>query len=337
MINLYPLVRTFLFLLPPEHAHQWTLNVLKKSYEKGLLENRFNFPQQQIKLFGITMKNGIGLAAGFDRHIEYVDALSQLGFGFIEVGTITLKPQTGNPMPRLFRVPKEHALINRMGFPSKGLGHALQQLENKSFSCPIGINIGKNRETPIEHAIDEYVTLFNALAPHANYITMNISSPNTEHLRDLQHKDILRPLLRAMKSAQARLKIKKYVPLVIKISPDMSEEEVEDLAQIVVEEGIDGVIATNTTIQRPSFLQDNSYEKGGLSGAPLEDIANKTLILLRAKLGEIPIIASGGIMDEASALKKLELGAKALQIYTGLIYSGPSLIRRLSSLTPSQS
>lgn len=333
-MHFYPNIRNILFWFDPERVHHMTLSMLNLAYKMGLLKKLYKPVDNPREIFGISITNPVGLAAGFDRHIEYVPALAQLGFGFIEVGTITKRPQAGNPRPRLFRIPQKEALINRMGFPSKGLAHALAQLKKLQFNGVLGINIGKNKDTPNDEAIAEYVTLFTALSPYASYITINISSPNTQGLRDWQQKDALFKLLQALKKAQGTLASKKYVPLVVKISPDLSPGEVQEMADVFLDQKVDGVIATNTTLSRDS-IQDASLaqERGGLSGRPLGHRANEIISELGQYLrDDIPIIGCGGIMDETSAKAKLQAGAKLLQIYTGLIYAGPGLIEKLAKL-----
>jgi len=333
LINLF---HRFLFTLDPERAHYLALKSMQWAYRLGLHHFYRNIPEEPFQLMNLTFPNRIGLAAGFDKNADYVDALAALGFGFIEVGTITPKPQAGNPQPRLFRLTDEEAIINRMGFNNKGIEHVVRQLEKTKFRGILGINIGKNRDTAMDHAIDDYVTGFKSLWPFASYITINISSPNTANLRDLQQADLLQSLLKTLKSEQQNIlqQHKKYVPLVVKISPDLSETEVHAIAEILMQQKIDGVIATNTTITRIGVEQSIfAKEAGGLSGRPLTKRSTEIVAQLHSILQQnIPIIAAGGVMDQATAQEKLNAGASLLQIYTGFIYSGPALIKKLRGL-----
>ena len=334
---MYQLIRPLLFSLDPETAHATSLKSLKMTHQLGLTRFLPHPSANPCQLFGLHFPNPIGLAAGVDKNAEYVDALSALGFGFIEVGTVTPLPQTGNPRPRLFRLTDQEALINRMGFPSKGMEYVAAQLEKTRYKGILGINIGKNRDTPIEHASDDYLTLFKRLWKYASYITVNVSSPNTIGLRQLQQADLLNQLIDALKQEQQRVVIQhqKYVPLIIKISPDLSEEELSELASVLLKQKIGGVIATNASIHRDGVLSSPyAKETGGLSGKPLQARATHCVARLHTLLhGTIPIIAVGGIMDEKSGKEKIQAGAKLLQIYTGFIYRGPALIRRLAGIT----
>ena len=328
---MYSLIKKCLFALPPETAHHLTLQSLKCADRLKLLEFFLKNPSHPLTIMGLSFQNPIGLAAGLDKNADYVDALSHLGFGFIEVGTVTPKPQYGNPKPRLFRLIKEEALLNRMGFNSKGALYVAKQLKKMRYRGILGINIGKNKETPLENAVDDYLFCFHQLCSFASYITINISSPNTKNLRDLQASDALIPLLSALKKAQKKYaEEKKYVPLVVKISPDLSDEALFELAEILLQQKIDGVIATNTTVNRNGIESLYAKEEGGLSGKPLEKKSTEIIKKLHTILQDkIPIIASGGVMDEQSAQEKLEAGATLLQIYTGFIYQGPGFIQRL--------
>lgn len=323
----------FLFRLDAETAHHLSLHLIQLSYRLGLsslLFHRINAPSH---LMGLTFTNPIGLAAGFDKNAEHVDALAALGFGFIEVGTVTPLAQTGNPKPRLFRLPSQRAIINRMGFNNKGVEYVAARLEKTKYRGVLGINIGKNKDTPNEKAIDDYLTCLRHLWRYASYITINISSPNTVGLRDLQQGKLLYDLLTALKQEQQQVLTahNKYIPLVVKIAPDLQSAEITTMAKIFLDAGIDGVIATNTTIERDG-IQDSPHrhENGGLSGAPLLEKSTRVLSQLHALLGSrIPIIASGGIMDAATLNAKRAAGAQLVQIYSGLIFSGPGLIAAL--------
>ena len=323
----------FLLNLPPEKAHSLALNQLNRFYKLNLLSLmglRKSFIKP-VKCMGITFPNLLGLAAGLDKNGDYIDALSSLGFGYIEIGTVTPKPQIGNPKPRLFRLKKDSALINRMGFNNKGVDYLIDRVKDAKYNGILGINIGKNATTPIENAVDDYLICLKKVYNYASYITVNISSPNTKNLRDLQAGDALNNLLAELlkERKDLRKKHQKYVPLVVKIAPDLNKSQIKSVAKVLLANNIDGVIATNTSISRPIDLEDyvKSEEKGGLSGAPINDISNKVIKLLSLELkGRIPIIGCGGIMNEFDARDKISLGAELLQVYTGFIYNGPSLI-----------
>lgn len=322
--------------MDPERAHTVGLKSLQVAYRLGLSNFLFQTWDNPRQIMGLNFQNPVGLAAGLDKNADYVDALASLGFGFIEIGTVTPKPQNGNPRPRLFRLVKEEALINRMGFNSKGMEYVANRLEKMRYRGILGINIGKNRSTPNEYAVEDYLLCFKKLWKFASYITINISSPNTPGLRELQQSDALVQLLRQLKQEQKNLQTQqhKYVPIVVKIAPDLSNDELQMMADIFSQEQIDGVIATNTTIHRTG-VENSLYgnEMGGLSGRPLHK-RNLCIIqdLHRALKNKIPIIASGGVMDKQTAQEKLRAGAKLLQIYTGFIYRGPELIQELNSL-----
>lgn len=332
---MYSFIKNLLFCLNPEQSHAVALKSLNLLYPFGLLRLAPKIPDNPRNLMGLSFPNPIGLAAGLDKNADYVDALGALGFGFIEVGTVTPKPQIGNPKPRLFRLTKEEAIINRMGFNNKGVEHVVRQLEKTKYRGILGINIGKNKDTSLENAIDDYLIGFRQLAKYASYITINISSPNTPGLRDLQQGDALNALLRKLKEEQNIFsRTLKYVPLVVKISPDLSDLELETIADVLLKQQIDGVIATNTTISRDGITNSTyAKETGGLSGKPLQarsiDILKKLHGLLQNK---IPIIASGGVMDKESAQEKINAGAQLLQVYTGFIYSGPGIVGELNRL-----
>lgn len=321
-----------MFTLPPEASHTVALKALHYANAVGLtsLFARPTFMPSPCTIMNIHFPHRVGLAAGLDKNADYVDALAALGFGFIEIGTVTPRPQIGNPHPRLFRLVKEEAIINRMGFNSKGVEYVANQLEKINYRGVLGINIGKNKDTPLEKAIDDYLFGFQHLWKYASYVTVNISSPNTPGLRDLQQADFLSALVIALKSAQKNIfeKEKKYVPLVVKISPDLSSEELDSIAAVFLQQQVDGVIATNTTIHREGVTASPfADEAGGLSGKPL--FARSTTILreLHVRLkNNIPIIAAGGIMDEKSAQEKLAAGASLLQVYTGFTYQGAKII-----------
>ncbi|MCX7122305.1 MAG: quinone-dependent dihydroorotate dehydrogenase [Gammaproteobacteria bacterium] len=310
----YRLIRPLLFCLSPETAHHWTLTALK------YWPFSHRIPDAPKTLWGLAFKNPIGVAAGLDKNGEYIDALAKLGFGFIEIGTTTPQPQPGNPKPRLFRLPQSRAIINRMGFNNQGIDALISNIKKAKYKGILGINIGKNASTPIENALDDYLICLKKAYPYASYITINISSPNTAGLRDLQHGEFLNHLLSGLKAEQGRLaeQYARYLPLLVKISPDLTETEIQDLAATLLRHQIDGVIATNTTISREGV---NSQENGGLSGAPLTTRSTQILHLLHQALqGKIPLIGVGGIMNAADAQAKFAAGADLIQLYTGLIY-----------------
>ncbi|MGR8998288.1 MAG: quinone-dependent dihydroorotate dehydrogenase [Gammaproteobacteria bacterium] len=330
-MNLYPLLRPLLFSLAPETAHEVTLKLLKAAHVSGL--GKLIYPvikDKPVHVMGLSFKNPVGLAAGMDKNGDYITALAALGFGFVEIGTVTPRPQPGNPKPRLFRLPEHQAIINRMGFNNLGIDHLLSQLKQSSYKGVLGINIGKNFDTPIENAADDYLTGLRKAYAFASYIAINISSPNTKNLRQLQQGDEIKSLIAALKEEQLKLQREhgKYVPLAIKIAPDLNNDEIGHIAGLLLEFEIDSVIATNTTIDR-DMIADHPLadEAGGLSGAPLKDKATAIVRNLAAELqGKIPIIASGGILNAADAQEKLAAGASLVQIYSGLIYRGPQLI-----------
>ncbi|MBA2653543.1 MAG: quinone-dependent dihydroorotate dehydrogenase [Gammaproteobacteria bacterium] len=326
----YNLIRSLLFLLNPELSHNFSLKAMKSLEQIGLL-NHFitKAASTPRKLLGLTFENPVGLAAGLDKNGDYIDVLGSLGFGFIEIGTVTPKPQSGNPKPRMFRLEKDQAIINRMGFNNKGVDHLVGQVKKKKYQGVLGINIGKNATTAIENAIQDYLYCLDKVYAHASYITINISSPNTPGLRSLQGTEHLTSMLGELKKRQDQLanQHNKYVPLIIKISPDLNSQEIIDMAGAFLENKIDGIIATNTTLDRINLNSIYANESGGLSGQPLFDKSTQVLSQLKKLVnGQIPIIASGGIMSADQAKTKIEAGADLVQLYTGFIYQGPSLI-----------
>jgi dihydroorotate dehydrogenase len=330
-MNLYPLVRPLLFSLDAELAHHVTLKLLKISNPWGLSGlSKPNSTSKPKQVMGLTFNNPLGLAAGLDKNGDYIDALAALGFGFIEIGTVTPRPQPGNPKPRLFRLPEHQAIINRMGFNNLGIDHLLQQVQSSHYQGILGINIGKNADTPIEKATEDYLIGLRKSYPVASYITINISSPNTINLRQLQQGDEIKYLLEALKQEQSSLHAQhgKYTPIAVKIAPDLDTEEIAHIAQLLLEFEMDGVIATNTTVARDKVQGHKfSNESGGLSGAPVKDSSTKVVKVLAAELqNKLPIIAAGGILSSEDAQEKIQAGASLIQIYSGLIYKGPQLI-----------
>ena len=328
---MYGLLRNLLFRLPPERAHNVALGSLDVAQKLGILNTFTRQPEPcPVNVMGLEFPNPVGLAAGLDKNADHIDALGALGFGFIEVGTVTPLAQPGNPKPRMFRLPEHQAIINRMGFNNEGLEHLITNVRHRRYWGVLGINVGKNKDTPNEQSEQDYRKGIAAVYPYADYITVNVSSPNTPGLRDLQFGDSLKQLLHAIKEEQAACEQKhgRYVPVAVKIAPDMDEQGIRFVAAALLEAGLDGVIATNTTISREAVKgHAHEQEAGGLSGAPVREASVKVIQGLYAELGDrLPIIGVGGITDGDSAAEKIRAGAKLVQIYTGFIYRGPSLI-----------
>ncbi len=336
---LYTLIRPVLFSLDPEAAHSSTLGTLKRANALGLTKALPQPKADPRHVMGINFPNPVGLAAGLDKDGAYIDALASLGFGFLEIGTVTPRAQAGNPLPRMFRLPNAHALINRMGFNNGGVDAFVNNVQLSKFyqnkEGVLGLNIGKNADTSMENAGDDYEYCLEKVYPYADYVTINISSPNTKNLRQLQGASELDALLARLKSAQQRLanQHKRYVPLALKIAPDIDSEQVQNIAAALLRHKIDAVIATNTTTSR-NAVQHLPYatEIGGLSGAPVLPLSNTVIQLLKAEIGDaLPIIGVGGIMQGKDAKTKIEAGASLVQLYTGLIYRGPALIRECAA------
>ncbi len=330
-MDIYPLLRPLLFSLEAEQAHTVTLKLLAAAQKTGVLKLATPaLTAKPVNAMGLVFNNPVGLAAGLDKNGDYIDTLATLGFGFIEIGTVTPRPQPGNPKPRLFRLPEHQAIINRMGFNNLGIGHLLAQVQNSQYRGVLGINIGKNYDTPIANAIEDYLIGLRLAYPLASYITLNISSPNTQNLRQLQQGDEIKNLLAQLKEEQQHLQQThhRYVPLVVKIAPDLTDEEIAHIAKLLLAYAIDGVIATNTTIAREAIAgHPLASQAGGLSGAPVKAQSTHVVSRLSAELGgKIPIIAAGGILTAQDAQEKLAAGASLVQIYSGLIYRGPELI-----------
>jgi len=328
----YSLLRSLLFQLSPEVSHELSLEWMSAANRLKLLKPFIpSFEPSPVEVMGIKFPNPVGLAAGLDKNADHIDALGALGFGFLEVGTVTPRPQPGNPKPRLFRLKDKQAIINRMGFNNKGVSHLVEQVKKSQFSGPIGINIGKNFDTPVEDAMSDYVKGLRSVYEHASYIAVNVSSPNTPGLRSLQFGDALNELLDAIKEEQLLLSKQygRYVPVAIKIAPDMDENEVAQVAKSLKARELDGVIAGNTTLGRDQVKGVlHSNESGGLSGAPLTEKSTHLIRLLKSELSDsLPIIGVGGIMTGDMALDKIRAGASLVQLYTGFIYQGPKLIR----------
>lgn len=328
---MYSMLRELLFLLPPELSHHTALRGLKLAYSLGLNGKPEPIMGQPVTVMGIEFPNRVGLAAGLDKNAEFIDPLASCGFGFIEVGTVTPRPQPGNPHPRLFRLKEAQAIINRMGFNNHGLDYFLAQVQQAKYQGVLGINIGKNFDTPVERAADDYLKGLKHVYEHADYITVNISSPNTPGLRSLQYGDDLKRLLEAIKQEQAVLAQQqgRYVPIAVKVAPDLSAEEIAGMAEVFLACELDGLIATNTTLDKSSVAQlEHGAEQGGLSGKPLTQSSTKVIKQFHEHLAQkVPIIGVGGIMSAEDAVAKLQAGASLVQIYSGFIYAGPQLIK----------
>ena len=331
---MYSIIRKIFFKIEAEKVHYQVMGWLEAGYKipivRKWMQKKFTITDKRLerKLGNITFPNPVGLAAGFDKNAAYSDALSCLGFGFIEIGTVTPKPQPGNPAPRLFRLPADKALINRMGFNNEGASAAAERLKHRKEQIIIGGNIGKNKDTPNEEAVNDYLKCMKALYEHVDYFVVNVSSPNTPGLRSLQEKGPLTDILNQLQVVNKQLG--NYKPLLLKIAPDLTDEQLDDIIDIVQQTGIDGVVATNTTIDRSKLTTDEqeiaTIGAGGLSGMPLSERATEVIQYIHQKSGgKIPIIAVGGIFTAADAIEKLNAGATLVQVYTGFIYEGPEI------------
>ena len=329
---MYSLIRKFIFTMEPETAHNFSIQALKIMGK--LPVNPLPIPQNPTEVMGLKFKNPIGLAAGADKNGEAIDGFGKLGFGFIEVGTVTPVAQDGNPKPRQFRILEAEGIVNRNGFNNYGVDVLVENVKKSRYDGILGINIGKNAITPIEKALDDYQICLRKVYEHADYITVNISSPNTKNLRSLQYGEALDDLLQHLKAEQAHLsqKFNQYKPLVLKIAPDLTEDEIASVADSLVRHKIDGVIAGNTTLSRESVAGfKNSEQQGGLSGKPLNTLSTRLIRLLAKELnGALPIIGSGGIHSVESGQEKIDAGASLLQVYSAMIYQGPQLIQELA-------
>lgn len=328
---MYQLVRPLLFRLDAERAHHLTLDGLSLMHRLGLPKPFPRPPECRTRrVMSLEFPNPAGLAAGLDKNGSHIDALAALGFGFIEVGTVTPRPQPGNPKPRLFRIPQAEGIINRFGFNNDGVDALIANVQRAKYRGVLGINIGKNFDTPIERATEDYLICLRKVYAHASYVAVNISSPNTKNLRQLQDKEALEGLLGALKHEQARLMDQqgRYVPIALKIAPDLETEQVIEIADLLLKHGMDGVIATNTTLSRDGVDGlPNSNEAGGLSGAPVRLKSTAVIKQLSLALeGRIPIIGVGGILDGLDAEEKIRAGASLVQVYSGLVYRGPALV-----------
>lgn len=328
---MYKQIRKALFALDAERAHHLSLDTIGAAERVGLLPLfARKVESDPVELMGLTLPNPVGLAAGLDKNAQAFNGLGALGFGFVEVGTVTPRPQPGNPQPRLFRLPEAEAIINRMGFNNLGVDYLLQRVQRRRYAGVLGINVGKNFDTPVERAAEDYCLCMEKVYPYADYITANVSSPNTRGLRDLQFGESLSRLLGSIKEKQQKLAQAsgRYVPVAVKIAPDLQDDEIAQIAGALRAQGIDGVIATNTTVDKSAVAGlPHGDQEGGLSGRPLAEKSTRVIRLLAGELrGELPIIGVGGISDGASAADKIRAGATAVQIYSGFIYRGPALI-----------
>ncbi len=335
-MNFFRLIRSLLFLMPPEKAHYFTMWLLKMPFATRIFPGKLkNEEKLSRNIAGINFPNPVGLAAGFDKNARWIPILAELGFGHVEIGTVTPKAQPGNPKPRLFRLPADHALINRMGFNNDGadvIAERLARLDRKKMNVVIGGNIGKNKITPNENAVDDYLYCFEKLYDFVDYFAVNVSSPNTPGLRELQEKESLTRILSSLQKANNSKPVSK--PIFLKIAPDLTFEQIDEIIEVVTNTGLTGIIATNTTISRDNLVTDKSKVEaagaGGLSGAPLISKSGAILRYLREKCPDhLVLISSGGVMDADTAKQRLDDGAELVQIYTGFIYEGPELTRRV--------
>lgn len=341
---LYALTRPILFLMDPENAHTFTMKSLRASASLGLSGILPKTQPDPRTVMGITFPNPVGLAAGLDKDGTYIDGVASLGFGFIEIGTVTPRPQPGNPRPRMFRLSEAQALINRMGFNNAGVDALVENVQKSDFfrnkKGILGLNIGKNADTPIDQANEDYLICLKKVYPFADYVAVNISSPNTKDLRQLQGASELESLLEQLKTTQLQLadEYGRYVPIAVKIAPDIDNEQIKAIADALLRHKMDGVIATNTTITRDAVKgMPHAQEMGGLSGAPVTDMSNRIIRALKSELGDaLPIIGVGGIMSGNDAKAKIDAGADLIQLYTGLVYRGPALVRECATAIKSR-
>ncbi|RKF20202.1 quinone-dependent dihydroorotate dehydrogenase [Alginatibacterium sediminis] len=331
----YPLAKSLMFQLDPEKAHDLIIDSFKRTGNTPLnLLYKQNIAAKPVSLMGLEFPNPVGLAAGLDKNGECIDAFAAMGFGFVEVGTVTPRAQSGNDKPRIFRLVEAEGLINRMGFNNKGIDYLIEQVKQSSFNGILGINIGKNFDTPVEHGKDDYLIGMEKAFEHASYIAVNISSPNTPGLRNLQYGEALEDLLKdlTLKKDQLSEQYNKHVPLLIKIAPDLEDNEIEQISDALIRYKLDGVIATNTTLDRQLVkAMKHGQEAGGLSGRPLQNKSTVVISKLYKHLGDtVPIIGVGGIDSAIAAKEKIEAGAKLVQLYSGFIYKGPGLIKKVA-------
>jgi dihydroorotate dehydrogenase len=338
---MYSAFRSLLFKLEPETAHHLTLQLVRLAGclppSRWLMQAIFTAPEKPVKVFGLKFKNPVGLAAGYDKDGVAMRGLAALGFGHLEIGTVTPRPQPGNPRPRVFRLVEDQAVINRMGFPGKGADSIAASLLRRAFRAPhndtiIGINIGKNKDTPLEEAANDYVSLMRTFSALADYLAINVSSPNTVGLRRLQGRDMLEDLLNAIAKERQAIALERgiHTPMLVKLAPDLSDNELDDAIDVILYTGMDGIIVTNTTLERKGLHSCHQGETGGLSGSPLRVLSEAVLARVLKKLdGCIPVISVGGIMSPEDAKRRLDMGSALVQIYTGLVYTGPGLVQKI--------
>ena len=336
---MYSVFRPFLFRLDPETAHHLTLQLVRMAGiippSRWVLQGLFHAPEKPVELFGLRFKNPVGLAAGYDKDGVALRGLSALGFGHLEIGTVTARPQPGNLKPRVFRLVEDQAIINRMGFPGEGAVQVEERLAltaRRPGSTILGLNLGKNKDTPLEEAANDYIALMKVFFTLADYFAINISSPNTAGLRRLQSREMLEGLLGAIAKERQAIAIKssRHMPILVKLAPDLSEDELEDALDVILRTGMEGVIATNTTLGRAGLRSQYQNETGGLSGSPLKMLSETILAQALKRLdGRIPVVSVGGIMSPEDAKRRLDMGAALVQVYTGLIYTGPGLVQKI--------
>jgi len=336
---MYSVIRPALFQIDPERAHEWSVRLMHlvgrfPALRQGL-RSLFRVEDNPVKAFGLTFPNPVGIAAGYDKDGQAFRGLSALGAGHVEIGTVTPIAQAGNPRPRIFRLPEDEALINRMGFPGRGMDAVLRHVTGpRPHNLVLGVNIGKNKDTPNPEAVDDYLALLRGFASEADYIAINVSSPNTVGLRDLQGGEALRALLSVCikERDQLRARLDKPLPLLVKLAPDLDDQELDGALDALLESGIDGVIASNTTVERPGLRSPKKGESGGLSGRPLSAMSTEMIEKISRRTdGSLPIIGVGGIMSPDDAKQKFQAGASLVQVYTGLVYRGPGLIRKIAA------